>query len=272
MTTTSTEAKAPAIAKKETKAQPTIMNMIQTMEPQIKRALPNTITPERFTRIATTALSSNPTLKKCTPMSFIGAMMTAAQLGLEPNTPLGEAYLIPRKNRKNGTMEVQFQTGYKGLLKLAHNFGLNVTAHEVYENDELIYEYGLHEDLIHRPVMKDRGKVIAYYATWTKGEQSGFLVLSKEDIEAYAKKYSDAYNSGFSPWTTNFDSMAKKTVIKQLLKYAPLSTDLVHQLSNDETIKDKISDDMADVEDTTDWDDVIDVTEDVEEHPDDTEE
>ena len=87
----------------------TLRDYLKTMEGEIAKALPSVITPERFTRIVTTALSSNPQLNNCTPQSFLGAMMTAAQLGLEPNTPLGQAYLLPYNN--HGTLECQFQLG-----------------------------------------------------------------------------------------------------------------------------------------------------------------
>lgn len=84
-----------------------IADMIKVMEPQIKKALPEVITPERFTRMALSALNTTPKLNECTPMSFLAALMNAAQLGLEPNTPLGQAFLIPYNNK--GEMECQFQ-------------------------------------------------------------------------------------------------------------------------------------------------------------------
>ena len=105
------QAEIPAPALKKSMS---IADLIKAMEPQIKRALPSTITPERFTRIALSALNTTPKLKECTQMSFLSALMNAAQLGLEPNTSLGQAYLIPYKNK--GVYEVQFQIGYKGLL------------------------------------------------------------------------------------------------------------------------------------------------------------
>ena len=79
-----------------------LTDMIKAMEPEIKRALPSVLTPERFTRMALSAVNNTPELAACTPMSFIAALMNAAQLGLEPNTPLGQAYLIPYKNKKTG--------------------------------------------------------------------------------------------------------------------------------------------------------------------------
>lgn len=90
-------------------AKKTMQSYIKSMEGEIKKALPSVITPERFTRMVLSAISVNPTLGSCTPQSFLGAMMSAAQLGLEPNTPLGQAYLIPYRNK--GIDEVQFQIG-----------------------------------------------------------------------------------------------------------------------------------------------------------------
>ena len=91
------------------KGTPKLADYVKSMEKEIAKALPSVITPERFTRITLSALSSNPTLQQCTPQSFLGAMMTAAQLGVEPNTPLGQAYLLPYKNK--GVLECQFQLG-----------------------------------------------------------------------------------------------------------------------------------------------------------------
>ena len=244
-TLTTTGARRPVATGKAT-----TKDLIQIMMPEIKKALPNTLTPERFTRMATTALSSNRKLQECTSLSFIGSMMQAAQLGLEPNTPLGEAYLIPFNN--HGTMEAQFQIGYKGLLKLAHNAGVSVDAHEVYSNDEFEYSYGLHPDLKHVPAMANRGEVIAYYAIWKQGDNFGFVVMSKEDVLKYAHKYSKARSS--SPWQTDFDAMAKKTAIKQALKYAPLSTDLLKAVASDNTIKSTIDPHMDEQADETAWD------------------
>ena len=234
-----------AAAKKEPKS---IKDWIVVMKPQIEAALPSVITAERFSRMALTAVSSNPKLAECSPQSFMGALMSAAQLGLEPNTPLGQAYLIPFKNK--GRMEAQFQLGYKGMIELAHRSGefKNIEAHEVHENDQFAYAYGLEPELVHRPAMADRGEVVCYYAVYTLVNGGfGFEVMSKEDIQAHAKKYSQAYNSSFSPWKTSFDEMAKKTVIKKVLKYAPIKTEFARAVAADETIKTELSSDMADM-------------------------
>ena len=232
-----------------------MQDLIISMKGQIEAALPSVITGERFARMVLTAMSNTPQLASCTPKSFLGAMMQAAQLGLEPNTPLGEAYLIPFRN--HGTLECQFQVGYKGMISLAHRSGLYVQAHEVHENDEFDVEYGLDPKLVHKPVFKDRGNVVAYYGMWKdKDGNFGFEVMSREDIEAHARKYSQSYGKGFSPWKTNFDEMAKKTVIKKALKYAPLTTEFIRGVTADGTIKTELSKDMVDVRDETNYTDI----------------
>jgi recombination protein RecT len=231
----------------------TMQAYIQRMEGEIAKALPSVITPERFTRIVLSALSSTPKLQETTPKSFLGAMMQAAQLGLEPNTALGQAYLIPRNNRRAGTIECQFQIGYKGLIDLAYRSGevITIQAHTVYSNDEFDYAYGLDPTLTHVPAKADRGEPIFFYAMYkTKDGGYGFYVMSMDDVQKHAKKYSESYKGGYSsPWQTNFEEMAKKTVLKQVLKYAPMKTDFARALSADETIKTDLSADMFSVPD-----------------------
>ncbi len=250
--------KAEGVANPKLTKSMNIADMIKAIEPEIKKALPAVMTPERFTRIALSALNTTPKLAECSQMSFLAALMNAAQLGLEVNTPLGQAYLIPYNNK--GKLECQFQIGYKGMLGLAYrNPELQtIQAQTVYENDEFEYELGLNSRLVHKPALEDRGKVRCYYALYKlKNGGYGFEVMSRKDVELYAKKYSKAMESAYSPWSNNFDSMAKKTVIKQLLKYAPLRTDLDKAMSMDESIKTNIAVDMSEVEN----DNIIDVSE-----------
>ncbi len=226
----------------------TIQDMVKAMMPEIKKALPSVITPERFTRIALSALNNTPQLQQCTPMSFLAALLNAAQLGLEPNTPLGQAYLIPYRNK--GTLECQFQIGYKGLIDLAYRNGQmqTIQAQAVYENDIFEYEYGLEPKLVHRPAYSERGILVYFYGIFrTVNGGYGFAVMSKTEMDLYAKTYSKAIDSGFSPWKTSYEEMAKKTVIKQALKYAPIKTDFQRALSTDESIKKEISFDMSSV-------------------------
>lgn len=232
-------------AKKTTK---TMQDYVQKMEGEIARALPSVITPERFTRMVLSAISSTPDLAKCTPKSFLGAMMNAAQLGLEPNTPLGQAYILPYNNK--GTLEAEFQLGYKGMIDLAYRSGEVevIQCHVVYKNDQFECCYGLEPKLSHVPADGDRGEAIKVYAMFkTKDGGFGFEVMSMDDVRKHAAQYSKSYNNSYSPWKKNFEEMAKKTVLKKALKYAPLKSDFVRGVSTDESIKYDIAEDMTEV-------------------------
>lgn len=228
----------------------TMEHMLTLMADEIKKALPENVKSERFRRIALTAFNGNAKLQQCDPTSFLAAMMQSAQLGLEPNTPLGQAYLIPYGRN------VQFQVGYKGMLDLAHrtNQYKNIQANIVYEKDEFDIEYGLNPKLKHIPNMKeDRGQAVGYYAVYNliNGGQ-GFEYMTRAEVERHAQKFSKTYKNG--PWQTDFDEMAKKTVLKKVLKYAPMSTELQEvtaideRVVNEENIKGKNENKFIDVD------------------------
>jgi len=227
----------------------TISALLKRMEPEIKRALPKHITAERMARLALTAIRTNPKLLQCDQMSLLAAVMQSAQLGLEPNTPLGEAYIIPYGR------EAQFQVGYKGLISLAHRTGeyQSIYAHAVYENDVFEFEYGLNKTLKHIPADDPQGEPVKYYAVY-KLQNGGydFAVASRAQIEKYAQKYSQAYQKGWtSPWKTDFDEMAKKTALKIALKYAPKSIEFAKAITADETVKKELDEDMSSVIDVS---------------------
>lgn len=198
---------------------------MDALKMELAKKAEEVITPERFTRMALSALNTTPKLAECTQMSFLAALMNAVQLGLEPNTPLGQAYLIPYNNK--GVLECQFQIGYKGLIDLSYrNPQMQVIqAQAVYENDDFDYELGLNPKLVHRPSLLKRGEVKAFYGYFKLSNGGyGFEVMSRNDIDSYAREYSKSFDAAFSPWKNNYVGMAKKTVIKQALKYAPLMT------------------------------------------------
>mgnify|MGYP001161733610 CR=1 FL=1 len=217
-----------------------VQQMIINMRPQFAAALPDVMSPERFIRLTLTAFSKTPKLYECTQGSLLGALLMAAQLGMEPNSPLGQAYLIPYYNRDKAAYECQFQLGYKGMINLAYRSGkvTDIAAYEVRANDRFDYELGLESKLYHKPALRDRGEVIAYYAVWhTKDGGHGFAVMSKEDVEEHRNQFSKASQKGFSPWSTAFDEMAKKTVLKKALKYAPMAADFQRAMMSDGSVK-----------------------------------
>lgn len=237
----------------------TINDLLEMMKPAIAQAIPQHMTPERLLRIATTCIRTNPKLKVCTPESLLGAIMQCAQLGLEPSI-LGHAYLVPYKNKDKETGqyrdECQFQIGYKGLIELARRTGQisSIMAQAVHEKDEFHYEYGINEQLKHVPADGDRGPVVKYYA-YAKFKDGGysFLVMSRKDIEIHRDRFSKAKSYG--PWVDHFDEMAKKTVLKALMKYMPISVEFQRAVDQDETTKhfDPSIGDMSEVVDVTDW-------------------
>ena len=213
---------------------PALQQYIKQMSGEIKKALPSVMTPERFTRIVLSALSTNPKLGETTPQSF-----------------LGQAYLLPYWNSKANAYECQFQLGYKGLLDLAYRSGeiSVIQAHVVYSEDQFSYSFGLKPELKHIPASGERGEPVYVYAIFhTKDGGYGFEVCSIDDIRAHAQRYSKSFQNG--PWQTNFEEMAKKTVLKRVLKYAPLKSEFLRGLAQDETIKQEISEDMYMVEAT----------------------
>jgi recombination protein RecT len=240
---------------------------LQKMKSAIAQALPKHITPDRISRIALTSIRMNPKLLECSELSLLGAVLQSAQLGLEPNV-MGQCYLIPYKNK--GVMEVQFQIGYLGLINLFYRSSEAQTlqAQVVYENDVFEYEFGLDPKIIHKPRTKgSRGEAIAYYAiAKLKNGGFGFEVMSVDDVKAHATKYSQSYKNGYSsPWKTDFDAMALKTVIKRALKYMPKSIEIERALAADESIR-EYADDAFDIESMVDKTDhaVIDVPSDPE--------
>lgn len=209
---------------------PTIYGLITSTQDEFGKALPAHVDKKRFVRIAMTAIRTNPKLAQANPTSLMGALMTAAQLGLEPNTPLGQAYLIPYGS------EVQFQLGYKGLLDLAYRSKQykRINARVVDKADEFAYEYGLDERLHHKPSATPTGESVYYYAVYEldNGGKS-FVVWSREKVEAHAKKFSKSFNQSSSPWKGHFDAMACKTVLLDLLKSAPKSTEAAQAVASD---------------------------------------
>jgi recombination protein RecT len=205
-----------------------IAQVLTKMGPQLAAALPRHLTPERMIRVVLTEVRKNPKLAECDRNSFLGAVVQAAQLGLEPGL-LGEAYLIPYGR------ECQLVPGYKGLLKLARQSGniVSISARAVHEKDEFRYSYGLHEELHHVPTMDvDPGPITYVYAV-ARFKDGGHQmdVMSRAQIDAI-RSQSKAGRSG--PWVSHYDEMAKKTVLRRLCKMLPASTELARAVALDE--------------------------------------
>lgn len=224
----------------------------------IKRSLGTKLDPLEFANAIVNAVATDPNLLKAmdeSPASFIGAVLQAAILGLMLNTPLGHAYLVAYyakdkvASAKTGhdvyKWQVNFQMGYRGVLELVRRSGelAYVTADVVYEKDFFDYMQGTERWLKHKPYDGiDAGKPIKFYALFKpKSGEDQFKVWSYEKVMAHALKFSKSYNQQykkfFGPWGNNFEAMAKKTVLLDVLNYAPKSTKLAEQLASDNTTK-----------------------------------
>jgi len=214
----------------------TIEDLLKKHGPEIALALPQHVTPERLLRIALSEVRRNPRLAQCSAPSLLGAIFTCAQLGLEPGGALGHCFLIPYRD------ECQFQIGYKGMIELARRSGQiqSLSARSVYENDHFEYSYGLHEDLVHQPATGERGELTHAYAV-AKLMDGGiqFEVMDRHELEEIrdgSQGYQTAikYNKRDTPWISSFDEMCRKTVIRRMFKYLPVSIELVKAASLDE--------------------------------------
>ncbi|MGP4063072.1 recombinase RecT [Halobacillus sp. H74] len=214
----------------------TLVSTVKQMTAQLEDSLPSGIKPERIMRIALTSIRNNPKLAQCEKTSFLGSLLEAAQLGLEPNTSLGEGYIIPYYNKDRAQFEASFQMGYQGLLSLAHrtNKYHRIYAHEVFENDEFEFELGMNKRLYHVPADIPKGEPVRYYACYhLKNGGHDFFTWSKDRIEMHAQQFSQGIEKYSSPWNRNFDAMAMKTMLKKVLQYAPKSVELAEQMAND---------------------------------------
>jgi recombination protein RecT len=202
----------------------TLKNMLETKNvlTQIERALPNAISPDRFLRIALTELRINPTLLMCTPESVIGSIIQSAQLGLELDRVLGQAYLIPYKNNEAGTWECQFQPGYRGYIQLSRNSGeiKSLGAQVVHDGERFAYEHGTEPFLRHQPNDEYEETPISHVYAVVHYTNGGFdfEVMSKAGVEKIRSR-SRAPNS--PAWTKDWSEMAKAKVLRRLAKRLP---------------------------------------------------
>jgi recombination protein RecT len=188
---------------------------------ELSQALPKELTYKKFVEIVSMAIYHNPKLREVTPASMIEACIQSVKLGLTPNTPLGEAYIIPYKDKAT------FQIGYQGLLAMCWRTGLykTIVARPVHKDDQFDFEYGLEQSLTHKPATIPKGSPIYYYALLIRHDGGkDFIVMSHEYVEAYARQYSKSYDKPDGPWKKNFGGMALKTVLTRLLKHQPKST------------------------------------------------
>ena len=245
-----------------------LVDLIRSSSKELQKALPEHLRAERLSRIALTCVRMNPELVKCTPESLLGALFTAAQIGIEPLA--GRAYLLPFNNNRKinnewkTVKEVQFVLGYKGVTELfyRHSKAIQIAWGIHKEKDDFDYEKGTNAYLRHKEARGDRGKTLGYWAMATlQGGGKPFEYWTVEDCIEHAKKHSKSYNKSkkefesSSPWVKEPDAMCLKTVFVQLAKLLPLSVEVQTALAQDEVSRDyrKGVEDILDAPVTTTW-------------------
>lgn len=227
----------------------------ESFMPEIEKSLPVHLkkNAEKYCRQMVNLFTQNPRMRECEPLTILTAVMKASELGLDLSPQLGQAWILPYNNSvKRGSgyikvMQAQFQIGYRGALQLIQrsNKIYHFAPRMVYENDEFYFCYGRSSDLVHRPARGDRGKPIYAYAV-ANFDNGGFdfECWSIEDIIKHAETKSPSYwddrAKGIvnkrSPWYTDFESMALKTMVLAIWKRLPLETELQRAFAADNTI------------------------------------
>jgi recombination protein RecT len=217
--------------------------MLEQMKSRFDDILPKFLESDRMIRIIMSEFNSNPKLAECEPMTIINAAMCAARLGIEVGSALGQGYLIPYGKT------CQFMLGYRGMIDMVRRSGniQSLSAHQVHANDEFQFELGLNETLRHIPAHTNRGELLGAYAI-AKFKDGGHQIMYMTN-EQITKARDESKMKNSLPWTKFPEEMYRKTVIRNLFKYLPVSVEM-----RDLIIKDSEAD-----EGTQDNSDIIDI-------------
>jgi recombination protein RecT len=222
----------------------TMRTLLDRMKPELALALPRHMTPERMARQALTAFRTTQKLDQCTPASFLGALMTCAQVGLEPG-PQGHVYIVPFWNNRAKSFEATFILGYRGIIELARRSSelVDIAAHTVYQNEvdqgRFRVTYGTSPSIEHDPIVfEDRGEPVGYYATAVlKSGGRPFVVLSKADVDRFRLRSATQKDNPSGPWLTDYEAMAWKTCVRRLERWLPQSPELAAAIAHEDTVR-----------------------------------
>lgn len=209
--------------------------LLERYKGEIARALPRHLNPDQMLRIALTCFRMNPKLEQCDPRSVFAAVVQASQIGLRPGM-LGECYLIPYKT------ECTLQLGYQGLLELVRRSGMveSIGAYLVYEKDAYAVRFGTDPGVTHEPFLDgDRGAVkFGYAVAHIKGGGRHVEVMTLAEIGAIRDRSQNVRNAKKwnkeTPWDTDFDEMARKTLLRRICKYLPKSNEVALAINLDD--------------------------------------
>lgn len=222
-------------AGKEVATKDPTLALLEKLRPQLEAALPKHLGVDRFLRVSLTTIRQNPKLMECDRRSFLASMLTCAQLGLEPDGVLGQAYLVPFKTR--GVLQCQLIVGYRGYVTLARNSGEieSIQAKVVRKGDDFHYQYGFDETLTHIPKAPINAEIThAWLLVKFKNGGKHWDVMTREDIDRHMlmsqgyKQAEKEWETGKparkdSPWHLHYAAMAVKTIVRTNARFLPLS-------------------------------------------------
>jgi recombination protein RecT len=224
---------------------------------QLAMALPSHIKPDRMIRILTTMIRTTPKLMQCNAQALMNTALNCVALGLEPNNPTQEAWILPyeKGNKLPGggwgpkTIEPQLLIGYRGLIALCRRSGqiVSINVRVVHANDAFIYKFGLQDTLEHEPCLDDDpGPLTHVYAVANLvGGGYQWDIMSKIQIDAIRAR---SKTSGNGPWVTDYEEMARKTILRRLFKYLPVSIEMADAVGIDGRVGRQDSQDMDAIE------------------------
>lgn len=218
---------------------PTLKTLLEQARPSIAAVLPRHLNADRLIKVALVSCTKTPKLLECDPLTIVQSVMQAAQLGLEINSVLGSAYLVPFFNNQKKQMEAQLMPGYRGLIDLARRSGAvsNIEARIVYEGDRFDVKYGTDPQIVHVPRLDgertDDKMVAVYTVAWLTGTpRPSFEVMTRDEVEK-VRAVSRTKDSADGPWSKWAPDMWRKTAVKKHAKFLPLTTELATAIELD---------------------------------------
>lgn len=221
-----TTQKADALAPKTTTA--TLRDMLEQRRDSLAQLIPKHLSADRLMKVALNSVSKTPLLQQCTPLSLLQCVITAAELGLEPGGALGHAYLVPFKN--TATLII----GYRGFIQLMRNTRQlsSIRAVVVHEKDVFKLREGIEQSIKHEPYLDGEPGPLKYVYCVAKLKDGSIQieVMTRAQIDSIRARSRSSSNG---PWTTDYEEMAKKTVVRRIAKYLPLSAEMEKAIEHD---------------------------------------
>ena len=206
--------------------------------PRMSSVMPKHMSSERMYQLALSTYNQTPGLAECSPQSVLGCLMKCTALGLEPSAVdgLGRAYILPYYNKKTNHKEAQLIIGYRGYIDLARRSGqiVDISARAVHQGDLFEYEFGMSEYIRHVPSAEYDGTqplTHVYMVAHFKDGGHYIDVMTRNEVDAVRKR---SKSSNYGPWVTDYDAMARKTIIRRSFPYLPVSVEVQADVVSDE--------------------------------------